>query len=103
MDRLNFYPPLGHHVGRYRRIDASGEQAHGSAAHAGGQAAGTGQSGTMDISGMVPDLYEDRIVGVVDIHGNAGVSLRQTAADFLGNGNGAHGKLLIGPLGLHFK
>ena len=57
----------------------------------------------MDISGMVPDLYEDRIVGVVDIHSDAGVSLRQTAADFLGNGNGAHGKLLIGPLGLHLK
>ena len=57
----------------------------------------------MDISGMVPDLYENRIVGVVDIHGNAGMGLCQTAANFLGNGDGTHGKLLIGPLGLHLK
>ena len=57
----------------------------------------------MHIGGVVPDLHIHGVFRVVHIHRNAGVGLGQPSADFLRNGNGAHGELLIGPLGFHLK
>ena len=100
---LDFHTPLGHHIGRYGRVNAAGQQAHGSAANAGGKTSRAGQRGAVHIGGVIPDLHIHGVFRMVHIHRNAGVGFRQPAADFLRNGDGAHGKLLVGPLGFHLK
>ena len=100
---FNLHAPLGHHIGGDRGVDAAGEQAHGPSAHTGGQAACAGQGRSVDIGGKVPHLHIDRVGRVVHIHGHTGMGLCQSSADLLGDGNGAHGELLVRPLGFHLK
>ena len=88
MDRLDLHTPLADHPGSHGRVDAAGEQAHGSAANTGGQTAGTGLRRTVDIGCQVTDFHKDGIVRMMHIHPDGGVCLCQTTADLLGQLDG---------------
>ena len=103
MNTLDFHAPLGHHIGCHRRVNAAGQQAHGPSSHTGGQSAGTGLGGTMDISRQVSDFHIDRVIRMMDVHQQVGPGIGDPAADFLGNGDARHGELLIGALGFHLE
>ena len=72
-------------------------------AHAGGQSAGAGHGGAMDVGGEVPHLHMHRVVRVVDVHGHLGEGLGQPSADLLGELNGVEGEGLVGALGFDLK
>ncbi len=103
VDHLQLYAPLGDHVGGHRGIDAAGEQAHGAAAHADGQAAGGAHSGGVDVSRILPDLDMDGELRVVNVHRQVGKGVVKLAAHPLAQLDGAHGEALVGPLRLHLE
>ena len=103
MDRLNLHTTLCHHIGSNGRIDTAGQQAHGSAAHTGGQATGTGFRRTMDISCQITNFHIDCVVRTMDIHLHIGMSLCQSTTDLLRELDGIQGEALVGALGLHLE
>ena len=103
MDALNFYPPLGDHIRRHRRVNAAGQEHRRPAPHAGGKPPGSRLRRSMDIGRQVPDLHIHRILGMMHIHLQVGMGLRQAASNLLGDANGGQREGLIRALGLHLK
>ena len=103
VDHLQLHAPLGDHVAGHRRVDAAGQQAHGPAAHADGQAACGRLRRGVDIRRLLPDLYIYRQVRVVNVHRQVGEGLVQVAAYPLAQLDGGHGEGLVCPLALHLE
>ena len=103
VDHLQLHAPLGDHITGHRGVDAAGQQAHGPAAHADGQAACGGLGGGVDIGGLLPDLHIHRQLRVVDVHRQVGEGLVQVSAHPLAQLDGAHGEGLVRPLALHLE
>ena len=103
MDGLHLYAALCHHIGSHGGIDAPGQQAHGSAAHPGGQTARAGLRGAVDIGSQIPDLHIHGVRRMMHVHPAGGMGFRQPAADFLGNADGIQRERLVGALGLHLE
>ena len=103
VDHLQLHAPLGDHIAGHRRVDAPGQQAHGPAAHADGQAACGRLRRGVDIRLLLPDLYIHRQVRVVNVHRQVGEGLVQVAAYPLAQLDGGHGEGLVCPLALHLE
>ena len=103
VDHLQLNAALGHHVAGHRGVDAAGEQAHRPAAHADGQAAGSGLGGGVDVGGILPHLHIHRQLRMVYIHLQVGIGLVELAAHPLAQLNRAHGEGLVGTLALHLE
>ena len=103
VDHLQLHAAAGHHPGGNGGVQAAGQQADGVAAHTHRQAAGTGQGGSVDVGGLLPNLHIDRQIGLVNVHGDVGKCLGQIAAHRLGDLNGVQIELLVRPLALHLE
>ena len=103
MDTLYLHAPLGNHICRNRRVNATTEQAHSPSANAGGKATCTGLSRTMDISSQITHFHIHRIGRLVHVYLACRMSFRQSASDFPGNLYGVHRETLIGTFGFHLK
>ena len=103
MHHFQPHAPACHHPGGNRAVDAAGQQGYRLAAHAHRQTAGALHRGTVDISRLFPDLYENRQVGMVNVHRHLGEQLVQLAAHRLGQLDGVQRIALVRPLALHLK
>ena len=95
MHALQLHAALGDHVARDRRIDAAGQQQHGSASHARGQAARSGLRRAVHIGRAVAHLDIDRVIRVMHIDRHVRKGLSQTAADLLRQADGRQRKALV--------
>ena len=103
MNGFDLHATLGDHIGSNRGVDTAAQQAHGSAAHTGGQAAGTGLGRAVDIGCQVTHFHIHGVIGMMHIHGGGGMGFCQTAADLLGQLNGVQGEPLVRALGFHLE
>ena len=74
MDHFERYAALCHHVGRDGRVDATGEERHGAAAHADGQSART-HLGLSLIHILKYRLTPEEVLTAVTLNGAAAIDM----------------------------
>ena len=103
MDALQLHAALCDHVARDGRVDTAGEQHHGSAAHAGRQAARARVGRPVHIGGMVTHLDIDRVLRVMHVNADALDRFGDASADLLRNADTRQREALVGALGLDLE
>ena len=103
VDRGELHPPLGHHPGGHRAVQAAADQNGRPAPGAHGDAPGSRLGVGVDVGVLLPDLHPHGDVRGVDVYREMGEFFQQVAPHLGGDLRGLEGELLVAALALHLK